>query len=125
MPFLEPIIAALFGSAVTALALFLKKNGVAVAVLKHGALLKRAYDIVDPILDKNIGKWNGSQVDKTFELAVEAVGDGSLSESEIKELATHMAKEWLPAAAVEKVRALGVSFEDEKVSEITKKVEEG
>ena len=95
MSFLEPVIASILGAAVTALAVFLKKNLTARAILKYGPLVQKAYDIIDPVLDKNLGNWNGSKVDKAFELAIESVSDGELSSDEIKKLAVHMAQAWL------------------------------
>jgi len=128
MAFLETIIAAALGAGITALAVFLKNNKAAQAFLKYGSLIKKAYDIVDPILDKNIHSWNGSQVDKTFELAVEAVSDSDLTKEEINKIAVHMAEAWLPAAAADKVRLLeatGSSSEQTKVADdITTKVNE-
>jgi|TARA_Y100000287_G_scaffold8770_1_gene6647 hypothetical protein len=126
MSFLEPVIASLLGAAVTALAVFLKKNMTAVALLKYGPLVQKAYDIIDPVLDKNLSNWDGSKVDKAFELAVESVADGELSAAEIKKLAVHMAQSWLPGAAAEKVRLLeqnGMPLEQRKAAEdITAKV---
>lgn len=126
MSFLEPVIASLLGAAVTALAVFLKKNMTAVALLKYGPLVQKAYDIIDPVLDKNLSNWDGSKVDKAFELAVESVADGELSADEIKKLAVHMAQSWLPGAAAEKVRLLeqnGMPLEQRKAAEdITAKV---
>ena len=128
MAFLEPIIAAAIGAGITALAVFLQNNKAAQAFLKYGSLIKKAYDIVDPILDKNIHNWNGSQVDKTFELAIESVSNSNLTKDEIKKIAIHMAKAWLPAAAADKVRLLeakGPSNEQAKVTDdITAKVNE-
>ena len=109
MIFLEPVIAAILGAGVTALAVFFRKNIAAQAVLKYGPLIKKAYDIIDPILDKNLHNWNGGQVDQAFELAVKAASDGELSEDEIKKIALHMAKAWLPAAAADKARLLEAS----------------
>jgi hypothetical protein len=126
MSFLEPVIASLLGAAVTALAVFLKKNMTAVALLKYGPLVQKAYDIIDPVLDKNLSNWDGSKVDKAFELAVESVADGELSAAEIKKLAVHMAQSWLPGAAAQKVRLLeqnGMPAEQRKAAEdITAKV---
>ena len=126
MSFLEPVIASLLGAAVTALAVFLKKNMTAVALLKYGPLVQKAYDIIDPVLDKNLSNWDGSKVDRAFELAVESVADGELSATEIKKLAVHMAQSWLPGAAAEKVRLLeqnGMPLEQRKAAEdITAKV---
>jgi|TARA_B100000085_G_scaffold230884_1_gene217542 hypothetical protein len=126
MSFLEPVIASLLGAAVTALAVFLKKNMTAVALLKYGPLVQKAYDIIDPVLDKNLSNWDGSKVDRAFELAVESVADGELSAAEIKKLAVHMAQSWLPGAAAEKVRLLeqnGMPLEQRKAAEdITAKV---
>ena len=106
MSFLEPVIASFLGAAVTALAVFLKENMTARAVLKYGPLVQKAYDIIDPVLDKNLSNWDGSKVDRAFELAIESVADGKLSADEIKKLAIHMAKSWLPSVAAEKVRLL-------------------
>ena len=106
MSFLEPVIASILGAAVTALAVFLKENMTARAVLKYGPLVQKAYDIIDPVLDKNLSNWDGSKVDRAFELAIESVADGKLSSDEIKKLAVHMAKSWLPSVAAEKVRLL-------------------
>ena len=126
MTFLEPVIASLLGAAVTALAVFLKKNMTAAAILKYGPLVEKAYDIIDPVLDKNLGNWDGSKVDKAFELAVESVADGELTAAEIKKLAVHMAQSWLPGAAAQKVRLLeqnGMPSEQRKAAEdITVKV---
>jgi|TARA_R100000406_G_scaffold46336_2_gene31182 hypothetical protein len=126
MSFLEPVIASLLGAAVTALAVFLKKNMTAMAILKYGPLVEKAYDIIDPVLDKNLSNWDGSKVDKAFELAVESVADGQLSADEIKKLAVHMAQSWLPGAAAQKVRLLeqnGMPLEQRKAAEdITAKV---
>ena len=126
MSFLEPVIASLLGAAVTALAVFLKKNMTAVALLKYGPLVQKAYDIIDPVLDKNLSNWDGSKVDRAFELAVESVADGELSATEIKKLAVHMAQSWLPGAAAQKVRLLeqnGMPLEQRKAAEdITAKV---
>ena len=109
MIFLEPVIAAILGAGVTALAVFFRKNIAAQAVLKYGSLIKKAYDLIDPILDKNLHNWNGGQVDQAFELAVKAASDGELSEDEIKKIALHMAEAWLPAAAADKARLLEAS----------------
>ena len=109
MSFLEPIIAVLIGAGITGLAAYLKKNIVARNILKYGPIVKKAYDIIDPVLEQNLQRWNGSKVDKAFELAIEAVSDGSLAAGEIKKLAFTMAKDWLPQVAADKVRALEAS----------------
>ena len=109
MIFLEPVLAAILGAGVTARAVVFRKIIAAQAVLKYGPLIKKAYDIIDPILDKNLHNWNGGQVDQAFELAVKAASDGELSEDEIKKIALHMAEAWLPAAAADKARLLEAS----------------
>jgi len=106
MTFLEPIIAAAIGAGITALTLFLNKNKTAQLFLKYGPVVNKAYDIIDPILDQNLHNWKGSQVDKAFELAIESVSDGKLTTEEVKQLAFHMAKAWLPQVAADKVRRL-------------------
>ena len=122
MIFLEPVIAALLGAGVTALAVFFRKNIAAQAVLKYGPLIKKAYDIIDPILDKNLHNWNGGQVDEAFELAVKAASDGELTEDEIKKIAVHMAASWLPAAAADKVRIVEAMGTTEEQDIVTKSI---
>jgi len=95
MTFLEPIIAAVVGAAAAALAMLLRNSEQAQAFLKYGGIVKRAYDIIDPVLDQNLHNWKGSQVDMAFELAISSVADGALSSEEIKKLAFYMAQAWL------------------------------
>lgn len=109
MTFLEPIIASLIGAATVAVAVFLKKNLAVQTFLKYGPIIKKAYDIIDPVLDQNLSRWDGSKIDKAFELSVESVADGKLSPEEIKHLAFEMAKHWLPQKAADKVRAFQAS----------------
>ena len=122
MIFLEPVIAALLGAGVTALAFFFKKNIAAQMVLKYGSLVKKAYDIIDPILDKNLTNWNGGQVDQAFELAVKSAADGELTEDEIKKIAVYMADAWLPAAAADKVRIVEAMGTTEEQDIVTKSI---
>jgi hypothetical protein len=118
MTFLEPIIAAIIGAGATALAVFLKNNLTAVNILKYGPIVKKAYDIIDPVLDQNLARWDGSKIDRAFEMSIEAVADGELTSEEIKKLALDMAKNWLPQVAADKVR----SFEESAVELQTAKV---
>ena len=106
MSLLEAAIAAIIGSAVTALAVALKATLAGRALIANGDLVKKAFDLIDPVLDKNIQSWNGSQVEKAFELSVDAVSDGKLSQEEIKKIAKHMSDAWKPTVAAEKVRQL-------------------
>ena len=122
MIFLEPVIAALLGAGVTALAVFFKKNIAAQMVLKYGPLVKKAYDIIDPILDKNLTNWNGGQVDQAFELAIKSAADGELTEDEIKKIAVYMADAWLPAAAADKVRIVEAMGTTEEQDIVTKSI---
>lgn len=106
MTFLEPIIAAVIGAGAAAAAAFVKNNKKTQLFLKYGPIVKKAYDIIDPILDQNLHHWKGSQVDKAFELAIEAVADAKLTPAEVKQLAFYMAEAWLPQKAADKVRSL-------------------
>jgi len=118
MTFLEPIIAAIIGAGATALAVFLKNNLTAINILKYGPVVKKAYDIIDPVLDQNLARWDGSKIDRAFEMSIESVADGKLTPEEIKKLALDMAKNWLPQVAADKVR----SFEESAVELQTAKL---
>jgi hypothetical protein len=104
MTFLEPVIAALLGAGAVAVANLIQKNITAAKLLKYGPIVKKAYDIIDPVLDQNLAHWDGSKIDRAFEMSIETVADGKLSPSEVKKLALGMAKEWLPQVAADKVR---------------------
>jgi len=109
MSFLEPVIAALIGAGAAALAAWLKGNTTALNLFRYGPIVKKAYDIIDPVLDQNLARWDGSKVDRAFEMAIETVADGKLTAVEIKKLAMDMAKNWLPQVAADKVRAFEAS----------------
>jgi hypothetical protein len=102
MTFLEPIIAAVIGAGATALAVKFNKTKVSKELVKYGPFAQKAYDIIDPVLVANMKGWQGSQVEATFQVVVEAVADGTLTPVEIKTLALQLAKDWLPAKAVTK-----------------------
>jgi len=106
MSFLEPVLAAVVGACFAVFATKLKKNKTAQTILKYGPVIQKAYNIIDPVLDKNLHKWSGSQVDKAFELAVEAAADSKLTPGEIREITFYMAQAWLPQKAADKVRSL-------------------
>jgi hypothetical protein len=116
MTFLEPIIAAIIGASATALTVRFNKTKAASALNKYGPLIQKAYNIIDPVLDKNMKGWTGSQVDKAFEVVVEALADGTLTPGEIQHVSIKLAEGWLPAKAADKVR------EYEKVNELLPQV---
>lgn len=104
MTFLEPIIAVFIGAGVTALTVYFNKTRAAKTLTKYGPLIQKAYNIIDPVLDKNMKNWSGSQVDAAFEVVVEALADGALTSSEVRHVALKLAEGWLPATAANKVR---------------------
>jgi len=107
--FLEPVIAALLGAGAVAVATLIQKNITAVKLLKYGPIIKKAYDIIDPVLDQNLARWGGSKIDRAFEMSIESVADGKLTPAEIKKLSLDMAKNWLPQVAADKVRKFEAS----------------
>jgi hypothetical protein len=104
MTFLEPIIAAVVGAGVTAFVVRFNKTKAATTLAKYGPLATKAYNILDPVLDKNMKNWSGSQVDQAFTVVTEVLADGQLSPDEVKHVATQLAVNWLPAKAADKVR---------------------
>lgn len=104
MTFLEPIIAAGIGAGITALTVRFNKTKAATTLAKYGPLATKAYNILDPLLDKNMKNWDGSQVDKAFSVVTEVLADGQLTPDEIKHVSTQLAVNWLPAKAADKVR---------------------
>jgi hypothetical protein len=104
MTTLEPIIALLLGAGLTASAGWLSRLIAARNLIKYGPILARVYDILDPLLERNMRSWSGSDVEFAVDLAIESVADGHLTAAELKELTLEITKRWLPQVAADKVR---------------------
>ena len=104
MTTLEPILAVLIGAGLTAGAGWLSRFLAARSLLKFGPILSRVYDVLDPLLERNMRSWSGSDVEFAVELAIESVADGQLTATELKELTLEVTKRWLPQVAADKVR---------------------
>ena len=104
MTALEPILAMLLGAGLTAGATWLAKFLNNQKAVKYGEILSKAYDIIDPLLEKNLKSWKGSDVEYAMELAVASVADNELTADELKDVVKEAAERWLPAKAVDKVR---------------------
>ena len=104
MTALEPILAMLLGAGLTAGATWLAKFLNNQKAIKYGEILSKAYDIIDPLLEKNLKSWKGSDVEYAMELAVASVADNELTSDELKDIVKEAAERWLPAKAVDKVR---------------------
>lgn len=101
---LEPILALLVGSGLTAVAGWVAQAIAAKRAVKYGPILAKAYDIIDPLLERNMKGWDGSNVEFALELAIKSVADGELSPAELKDMVTEAGKRWLPSVAADKVR---------------------
>ena len=101
---IEPLIALLLGSGLAAGATWASRFIAARKFIKYGPILAKAYDIIDPLLERNMRGWDGSNVEFAIELAIEAVADNKLSSEELKEIVTEAGKRWLPSVAADKVR---------------------
>jgi len=104
MTTLEPILAVLIGAGLTAGAGWLSRFLAARSLLKYGPVLSRVYDVLDPLLERNMRSWSGSDVEFAVELAIESVADGNITAAELKELTLEITKRWLPQVAADKVR---------------------
>ena len=104
MTTLEPIIALLLGAGLTAGAGWLSRVIAARNLVKYGPILSRVYDVLDPLLERNMRSWSGSDVEFAVELAIESVADGHITAAELKELTLEVTKRWLPQVAADKVR---------------------
>lgn len=102
---IEPLLALLIGSILGLGATRAAKLVHDRKLVKYGPILFRVYDIVDPLLERHMRGWTGSDVEFGLELAVKSVSDGKLTDQEIKEIVTEIGKRWLPTVAANKVRA--------------------
>jgi hypothetical protein len=104
MTTLEPIIALLVGAGFTAGVGWVSRLLAARNLIKYGPILSRVYDVLDPLLERNMRSWSGSDVEFAIELAIQSVADGHLTAKELKDLSIEVSKRWLPQIAADKVR---------------------
>ncbi len=114
MTTLEPLIALLLGAGLTAGAGWLSRFIAARNLLHYGPILSKVYDILDPLLERNLRSWSGSDVEFATDLAIESVADGYLTKAELKELTLEITKRWLPQVAADKVRKFEAMAEKPK-----------
>ena len=112
MTALEPILAILLGAGLTAGAAWLSKFLNNQKALQYGSVISKAYDLIDPLLEKHMKDWKGSDVEYAMELAVQSVADNELTAGELKDVVREAAERWLPAKAADKVRGY-LTAEDE------------
>lgn len=114
MTSLEPILALLIGAGFAAGTSLLSKYLASQKLLKYGPVLSRIYDVVDPLLERNMRQWNGSDVEFAIELAIEAVSDSQLTAKELRTMVREVSERWLPQVAADKVRKYETAAEQPK-----------
>lgn len=128
MTALEPILAILLGAGLSAVVAWMAKILDNQKAIKYGEILGKAYDIIDPLLEKNLKSWKGSDVEYAMELAIASVSDNELTAEELKDITKEAAERWLPAKAVDKVRGY-LSLEEQpseiKAADLLSKAVEG
>ena len=110
----EPIIAIIIGAGLTAGTTLLSRYLAAQKLLKYGPILSRIYDVLDPLLERNIRQWSGSDVEFAIELAIQAVCDGNLTGKELRTMVREVSERWLPQVAADKVRKYETAAEQPK-----------
>ena len=114
MTSLEPIIAIIIGAGLTAGPTLLSRYLASQKLLKYGPVLSRIYDVLDPLLERNIRQWSGSDVEFAIELAIQSVCDGELTGKELRTMVREVSERWLPQVAAEKVRKYETAAEQPK-----------
>ena len=114
MTSLEPIIAIIIGAGLTAGTTLLSRYLASQKLLKYGPVLSRIYDVLDPLLERNIRQWSGSDVEFAIELAIQAVCDGNLTGKELRTMVREVSERWLPQVAADKVRKYETAAEQPK-----------
>lgn len=114
MTSLEPIIAIIIGAGLTAGTTLLSRYLASQKLLKYGPVLSRIYDVLDPLLERNIRQWSGSDVEFAIELAIQSVCDGELTGKELRTMVREVSERWLPQVAAEKVRKYETAAEQPK-----------
>jgi len=114
MTSLEPVIAIIIGAGLTAGTTLLSRYLASKNLFKYGPVLARIYDVLDPLLERNMRQWNGSDVEFAIELAIEAVCDGELTAKELRTMVSQVSERWLPQVAAAKVRKYETAAEQPK-----------
>jgi hypothetical protein len=103
-PIAFPLAGVMVGFGLTKATGWVNKKKVTKTLLKSGPAIAKIYDVLDPILADNLSKWDGSQVEDAFSIAVRAIADGKLTDKEVKDSVAQLAQSFLPQAAADKVR---------------------
>jgi hypothetical protein len=111
IPFILPVAGAAVGVGLVKANGWANKQKFTKALLKIGPNIAKIYDVIDPILAANLAKWNGSQVDKAFDITIKAFSDGNLTDKEVKNVASYLAKKFIPQVAADKTNAFSAALE--------------
>jgi hypothetical protein len=111
IPFVLPVAGAAVGVGLVKATKWANNQKITKTLLKIGPNVAKIYDVIDPILANNLAKWNGSQVDQAFDITIKSLSDGKLTDTEVKNVAAHLAEKFLPQVAADKTNAFAAALE--------------
>jgi len=118
---MEPLIA-LFGGAISAAIIYgFERAGALLFFKKFGAIVKKTFDVIDPIAGELIKSYDGSLIQEALELVVYRVADSKIDERDVLAITQYVISKFSPAIAASK--SLDYTTEEGKVSlEISERV---
>jgi hypothetical protein len=111
---IETLIGLLGGAAAAGAIYLAKKFGATLFVNKWGAVIEKAYAVIDPVAGQLMSNYSGSEVQQAIQLAVARVADNNLDEADIVEITNYVIAKFNPELAASKV--LDIESEEGKAA---------
>ena len=99
---MEVLIGLLSGVGAAGAMYLLKKIGAIIFVTKYGAIVKKVFDVLDPVAGQLIESYDESEVQKGIELAVAMVGDSKLDHHDLEAISKYVLAKFDPKLAAAK-----------------------
>ena len=100
---IETLIGLAGGALAAAAIYFAKKFGTTVFIKNYGAVVSKAFDIIDPIAGNLMSQYSGSEFQSAVKLAVTRVADSELDEADVVEITNYVIAKFNPGLAAAKV----------------------
>ena len=124
---MEAIIGLVGGALAAGAVYYLRKIGADLLVRNYGGVIKKVYEVLDPIAGQLMSGYSESEVQQAIQLIVTRVGDSEIDDSDIVAITNYVIAKFNPTLAAAKV--LDLESEEGKaameVLENVKKLHDG
>ena len=100
---MEAIIGLVGGALAAGAVYYLRKIGADLIVRNYGGVIKKVYDVLDPIAGQLMSGYSESEVQQAIQLVVTRVGDSEIDESDVVAITNYVIAKFNPALAAAKV----------------------